>query len=256
MRNKLIAAGIVIGAVALGLFLITKTASLNKTSFFIQGIHSSTPPSESLASLSETPAPDASQITLPLGKNLTQEVAQKITTSLLARNPDGPTPTSDGGTITAADPKKLVDDLLTAGMQNFDAKKFSPDTIPGKIHRTPLDGAGEKRAYAIALNDILQKYLSTPTDPSSPSLSDFTALEAAAGNAVDELYALPVPQSLLSLHLREIRLIGSYREIFKTVTNADADPLTAIFALRLLPQVSDEFTGVGRELKQALALQM
>ena len=80
------------------------------------------------------------------------------------------------------------------------------------------------------------------------TINQVSALAATYEEVVNQFYALAVPSSLLDVHLKEIELLGTKKNIFEKMNGYEADPMAAVLAAQELEKLDLEFTQLENKL--------
>jgi len=175
--------------------------------------------------------------------NLTSAIAKRIASELASQNPEGPKDFLGTGdpSIQALRPDLLVNQVLAQELTQFDYDTFRPSVDPHNLIIIHENSSAHMSSYIRDLLHILtERSESVSVNPSNFRPQDFAALEATLSTIIDELYALPVPESLVALHAEQIRLLTAERNIFGSLSHYENDFFKALVAVRTLQDIERE----------------
>ena len=162
-------------------------------------------------------------------------------------NPAGPG-TAGAQKLNLIKPTDAVDKFIAEGLASFDPAVFHP-RVPITDLVIVADGTEAFRNYLRESQNILREKFSGARFENLNDLSkmEFTPVLASYKAAVDALLKLPVPQSLATLHQREISLIKGQTKMMAALSRYNEDPLQAYLALNVGGQLNDEFSSLNQE---------
>ncbi len=175
---------------------------------------------------SETPAETAA-MQAETGANLTQSLASLIGKNIVDRNPEGPA----GENLTVMGADGMADAALAESMKRFNPAHFSPEISQGEIVIDEAQTAAAYRAAAAKIAaDAESAYMPAAGDPVAVKMA---AYAKRYGTEATGLRDLPAPPSLITEHLRAIRIATGRERILEAVADYDNDPIYAMLALKL-----------------------
>lgn len=171
-------------------------------------------------------------------KNLTKALSDQLIENITAENKNSYA-TADSPAI-AIDANSIVEETLKKQVDNFNYNDIWPIVDEKKI--TVLTGAtaADDSAYLKAMLTIFSSLTTSSLNPDNMEDNDFTALAEAREKAFNSLYATPVPEDLLDIHLRLLDLLGAQRNIYVLVANYKNDPLKALLALQFQKELFND----------------
>ncbi|HEY4500057.1 MAG TPA: hypothetical protein VJH70_02990 [Candidatus Paceibacterota bacterium] len=261
MLIKLLTATAILGVAIASAYLLIPTsvpgtpASANSNEIQ-QKIIGGMPRIESLQNNSNLSATAQQIITsTPIGEqNLTNSLIQKIQESIREKNQSGPQIVGGQSTFTATAPDNLAQQALQEATTNLPENSFRPiintnlfniifDNNPIAIRnyfdqfQSIISAAGAK-IPGIVLTDIQQI--------TNPEI--LVQLINAYRSAAEQLAPIDVPSSLISIHKKELELLGTQANLFERISNFEIDPAAAILAINELENVNEEFIDLGVEI--------
>lgn len=186
--------------------------------------------------------------------NLTQEFAKKIARQMIEKNPLGPALLGDTRQLNVVGPETFVDDFLAHGLSNLDTSILQPNIDIKSLKIIKAGGQTSQLTYLNELNRILRIGIGEiKFDPLHiPDSADFENLHSLAEKTYNQLLATYAPESLLSAHIKELEILGSFKNIFEVLARLEQDPLKAVVALRAIPLLNVEFANLNQKLTQAV----
>jgi hypothetical protein len=160
--------------------------------------------------------------------NLTRNLAALIGKNIVDKNPEGPL--GDNLTVMGAD--GMADAAITESMKNFNPAYFSPEILQSELVIDSAQSAATYRTEAEKI--IMETETQTPPPTSDPVASQMAEFAKRYKAQVTALRALPVPSSLVTEHMKAIRIALGKQRIFEAVADYENDPIYAMLALKLL----------------------
>lgn len=185
--------------------------------------------------------------------NLTDTLTSQIAQSIIQKNPTGPLVSATSSRIMI-NSKEVVDQALAAAKRQAAAEPFEPVLSEKMLHLTTDASQAAQQRYFIDLEREVDSALSQSLiDTRNPQKSDFQKMAQDRQKLFDTLLASPVPQPLAQLHLRFLSLLGAQKNIFAALANKDQDPLRALLATKIAPQVAADAGELNRDIADYMA---
>ncbi|GEM_PF-4535338 len=180
--------------------------------------------------------------------NATQDLAKQLAAEIIKRNPTGPG-TTGAQKLNLIKPTDAVDKFIAQGLASFDPAVFHPRVAITDL-AIVVDSPEAFQAYLHESQSILREKFAGIHFENLNDLSkmDFSSVLPAYRSAVDALLKLPVPQSLATLHQKEIELIKGQAKMMGFLSRYNDDPLQAYLALNVGGQLNDEFASLNKEI--------
>ena len=243
--TKIVSLILLIGSITFGLLMIFGTSKLNQQN------DEATLKTLS-AALSQHEDSQNSIISAP-ENNITEEfigkASEKIAGEVIAMNPDGPQTIENEQWLNIPDPEALANKIFQEKLVNFDVNQLQ-STVQLADLKIVSNSELSVKNYIQNLQNILSAYLILI--PTQPSAEDIDNIYSSYQKAVPILYAMEVPESAASVHQQAIALLETRKNIFEKFANAENDPLAALLALNLLPDMNQkisDFNGKINKLK-------
>ncbi|TSC95827.1 MAG: hypothetical protein Athens071426_529 [Parcubacteria group bacterium Athens0714_26] len=185
--------------------------------------------------------------------NLTELALKQITDSLAQNNPGGLQTIDDQQWIGVNDPDQLAQDIAANASGKFNINDLKPVIKDSDLNISSDNSKENLTNYFLSLNQIIRdSSKSIPpdifTDTSKISLTTFNQLANAYQASFNRIIKLETPSSLLSIHKKELELLGTEANIYKKIANQTTDPMTAILASQNLTDVNSEFTNLQKDV--------
>lgn len=188
--------------------------------------------------------------------NLSEILAKKIASEVAAANPNGSMTVAGKTYVSAPKPEDLANDLFTEAQKNFNPKNLYP-TINDSYLKISEDNS---KQVLINYFDSFSKILinsreKIPKDLISSAnlqVSDFVQVVSIYETTIKSFYDLTVPRTVLNIHKKEIELLTAGKNIYQKMANAEQDPLTAVVAVKELPNIYQEFDKLKTDLNDFL----
>ena len=87
----------------------------------------------------------------------------------------------------------------------------------------------------------------TKEEVSSEEINQFISMYATA---YKKLLALSAPSELISIHKKELRLLGAKYATYNAIKNYEQDPLLSVLSAQNLKQLDNEFTELSKEMSE------
>jgi hypothetical protein len=189
------------------------------------------------------PADQAPSITE--AKNVTESLAKEIAKKIIEKNPNGPTLVDSKNQIASINPDELVNQVIADAIKNFRPEALRPAISRADIRIGDNNSIEALNAYYISYKTAINSNLSTLSlNQDSPEQTDFTALVAGFNKAFTDLKTIVVPESLVALHLKELILLGTQKNIWLLIKNYQADPVQAMLAMQYGDVLMNEVLGI------------
>ncbi|MDO8585209.1 MAG: hypothetical protein Q7R85_03805 [bacterium] len=217
-----------------------RTAVMNKISLKAVGVTT-----DALPNAGET---TQNALDAGAGMNATQDLAKQLAAEIVKRNPAGPG-AAGAQKLNLVKPADAVDKFIAEGLASFDPEIFYPRVAITDLHII-TDSQEAFQTYIRASQNILREKFAGVHFENLNDLSkmNFSSVLPAYKAAVDALLQLPVPQSLATLHQKEIALIKGQEKMMSFLARYNDDPLQAYLALNVGSQLSQEFSALDLEV--------
>lgn len=243
--TKIVSLILLIGSITFGLLMVFGTSKLNKQN------DEATLKTLS-AALSQHDNSQNSIISAP-ENNITEEfigkASEKIASEIIAMNPEGPQTIENEQWLNIPNPEVLANKIFQEKLISFDVNQLQSAVQLADL-KIVSDSKLSVKNYIQNLQNILSAYL---TDiPAQPSAEDINNIYSSYQKVVPILYAIEVPKSAASIHQQAIVLVETRKNIFEKFVNSENDPLAALLALNLLPDMNQkisDFNGKINKLK-------
>jgi len=173
--------------------------------------------------------------------NITEEfietASEKIASEVISMNPEGPQMIEGEQWLNVPDPEALANKIFEEKITNFDVNQLKSVVKITDLKIVP-DSELSITTYVQNLQNTLSTYLFKI--PEQPSIKDIDNITSAYQKVIPLLYAIEAPQSAASIHQQAVALLETRKNIFEKFSNAENDPLAAILALNLLPNINQE----------------
>ncbi|MBI4992424.1 MAG: hypothetical protein HZB99_04370 [Candidatus Harrisonbacteria bacterium] len=203
----------------------------------------------------ETPSPENNRSSLSAAakENFTESFIKGIAGNIQETNPRGSPNINGQNKINLPDPEELSQNLLIEAAQKFDPKSLRPVVKDSDLKISKEDDKTALNTYF----QNLQKIVNAGADKipltffsEELNLNDFIAVTGIYTDIINQIYSLPVPPALLTIHKKQIELLTVKRNILKSIVNYENDPLTTIFAAQELEKVDAEFSKLSQEFSE------
>ena len=159
--------------------------------------------------------------------NLTQTLAALIGKNIVDKNPEGPT--GESLSVTGAD--AMANEALTESLKRFNPAYFSPEISQSEII---IDKNQNPATYRATVAQIAKDTESQPLPPTTdPIANQMKTLASRYAAEARELRTLTVPPTLVTDHIKTLRVALGKERILETVADYDNDPIYAMLALKL-----------------------
>lgn len=193
-------------------------------------------------------------ITIEIEKNNTEKVAGEIVKSIIEKNPEGPTLLGDKLGIFTKDPEEIVTEILDKSTTETKEAVLSPKLYFENIEIIENASKENIAFYLDNRSSIIvsagQDAINRGANLSNPNIATFSILLDTTSHALAELYALPVPKKILSIHKEQIRLLAIQENIFKNLVNYERDPLVAAVSVSLLFSVNEDLLTLSKTIAE------
>lgn len=266
LKFALITSGVALALVG-GIFVIGATAVNNKVQSPPAGKSIGVAPSETtekksrpqlveaLESLSATkqaeqhPAAPAKAKKLSASNdNLTQAVAERLSTTILNGNPADILSKNPRVINPKAD--SLINGALSETLTNFDYSSLDVVFPESSVRISPENSAAAYDAYRNAFSNALVTRLDDlGINTSLISLADFTKLRTAIALLIDDLKTIPAPKDIAKFHAEKISSLMSMKNALEIIEGSNEDPLKALVAIQFLQGFNLEFVTLAKDIQ-------
>lgn len=162
--------------------------------------------------------------------NATQKVIEKIAHEIVTEPQ-----------LTDIDPNQLIGRVFEEGIANFDIKSIRPEVNLFSLNIGSENNQQAIKTYAQNFKKIVaENTLYSTTDNKKATLEDLNFLLISYKEILPELYKLAVPPSVATIHRDGIIVLETQKNILEKLVNAEQDPVAAILAMKLIPEVNQE----------------
>lgn len=191
-------------------------------------------------------------------QNLTNTLIKKIQENIREKNQIGPQAVEGQSSIAATPPDELVQQVLEEATANFSVNSFKPIIQQNSFNVVFDNNPNTVKNYFSQFQKIINsaasqapKTIFTDTKQiSNPEI--LSQLIEVYTSAFEALAPIQVPSSLISIHTKELELLGMKANILKQIKNFQNDPVTTIFAIDSLENVDNQFLLLDMEINTLL----
>lgn len=182
------------------------------------------------------------------GPNATRDLAAKIAQEIISRNPNGPGP-AGAQKLQLMKASEVTDKLIADSLKDFNPSAFYPPVSIADLN-TISDSKEAFQSYFNNVQGILREKFGAAHFEQMSDLSkmNFPEILTNYAGAINDLLRLPVPQSLVAMHQKEISLVKGQAKAMSMLARYNDDPLQAYLALNIGDQLNDEFASLNKEL--------
>lgn len=178
-----------------------------------------------------------------------EEISRKIALELSKLNPQGPSKISGVTGVNAIEPEEMLDRILANELTSIDFKDFEPRVDLDDLKIISDSNPKLAESYLKNFRTILENnFAGAKFDSETASVKDFQFLVSIYNKTISQFYSLNVPESLASIHLQEIKLLGIQRSVFEALANYEKDPVKAMVASQLLVELDEKFEVLKNEI--------
>ncbi|TSC89801.1 MAG: hypothetical protein G01um10143_291 [Parcubacteria group bacterium Gr01-1014_3] len=182
------------------------------------------------------------------------KLSQKITEEIIKLNPEGPSVIGGQQQINALEPDKLAQKVLEAELGNINYPDLSPSIEAAALKIIKTSDKTVWGNYLKNFRSILTGNFSTlGIDFQKPNTEDFQKLVLAYEKTLDQFYSLNVPEVLSGIHQEEIKLLTIQKNIFTSLANYEDDPLKALVAGKMMPDIQNQLASLGQKITQFMS---
>lgn len=175
-------------------------------------------------------APNYQSPQIPSQPNTTQELVKRVVQEL-----------KDEPRLDSINPDELVNQIFEGGIANLDIKSIRPDVELSSLKIISDNSSAAIKNYARDFKNIIARNASYPSiENKDATISDLQLLLFSYKKILPELYQLTVPTSIALLHKEGITVLETQKNILEKLVNAEKDPIAAILAMELIPNVNQE----------------
>jgi|GEM_PF-2317699 len=182
-------------------------------------------------------------------ENSTEKIAQDIARELIARNPNGPVTDGEQKFISALNPEEMVEKIFEDQIGKIDLSEFAPRV---EVARLQITAGNQKSLAENYLKNfqaiLLHNFSKLDAKFDNPTTSDFFKIASALDKSVNEFYSLLAPEELSNIHREQIRLMLVQKIIYKSLANYENDPLKALIAGQMMPEVNRQLSNLKGEI--------
>ena len=177
-----------------------------------------------------------------VARNLTKELASKLSKGLVEINPNGPTAGRNGQSLIAPPLIESIDAGVIEAFKKFDQDYFLPPITKESLKI--VSNSQEAFDYYVAVLPMVLRHRASDLNFSLEAGDLEERLPKAVSafeEIINKLYQLPTPERLAELHRRTIGLILGKKRVLETLLNQEEDPVQAILAIQMLEIIDEEF---------------
>jgi len=187
-------------------------------------------------------------------KNLTQQLADDLAKGFIDKNPNGTD--SQKGWLTPDNEDLLQQSVAVA------AKEFQAENQTVELHELNIssdNSASNISDYISQYYDMLNSYgIKMKLADNLEAFNDgqntayITPLIAQLAELINELKKLSVPSDFVVFHQKEINLLNVEKSFLMALANYSEDPLKAVAALQMMPDLEKQFVALDDSIEQQL----
>lgn len=182
--------------------------------------------------------------------NLTEVLTERIAEEIVANVPQAELQNPQS---IQASLDKITEKILSENLTALTKEDLKPEVDLKDLRLSSDNSAEAKNLYAKNFQDIFIKHFRQfQPDATGDSLKNLAELSRIYQKIIDELYLLPVPDSIASLHQEGIRLLGAQKNILDRLVNNENDPLGALAAANQLPNINNDMANFKNKLSNLL----
>ncbi|NCN52915.1 hypothetical protein GW950_00435 [Candidatus Wolfebacteria bacterium] len=191
------------------------------------------------------------------GESLTDQFTKKIEEEIIANNTNGPELISGKTWLNAPDLEKLTDDLINSAQEEFNSDNLKKIINESNLKISQNNSKENLRYYLInfskIINDGSQQIDSKIfSENYELSIEDVRAVKDAHEYIFQEISKLEVPQLFVSIHKKELELLGTKINIYQSILNYENDPLATILSATELEKVDKGFASLTAEVNNLI----
>lgn len=184
--------------------------------------------------------------------NLTEQAAKNLTQSLINQNPSGPQTVNGRQMLNVPQAADIADQMLAEAAAKFDPKSLYPEISNSDLRISEDASKDSLINYVAAFNQIVKDAAqkipqNLLQNPQNLSQDDISQLIQVYQNSVSSFYALAVPRLYLTIQKKELQLLTAKKTVFEALQNYQTDPITAILAVKELPNIDSQFQDLQKQ---------
>ena len=195
----------------------------------------------------------------PEAPNATRAFAAELARNIIAKNPQGPTPSNGSSLINAINPESAVNSAIADAVQNIDPAVFSPQVPLADLTVISDTSVPALTTYFSKLQSLFvgaQQQIGFSTLPTS--IEQFASAAPILKKLAADLKKVPVPNVLAELHRQKVELTLTQGNVFAAIGNAHVDPIVSVAALHFMPDMfarAHDLTSAFTEAKNNYGIQ-
>jgi len=183
--------------------------------------------------------------------NATEKIVKKIAQDIINKNSGNPSFLKETSWLNLDDPNNILSNSLVKEIANFDTSLFNPKIKYEDLKISPAPNIPLPDDYLLNVTNVFQEnYNSSGINSYNISYGDLKKAELMFENILTGLYKITVSDELKHLHLKQIQLVTTLRNILQTISSSEDDPFLALVAINALGPINQEFTKFNQELNQ------
>src|SRR3989338_1986427 len=185
--------------------------------------------------------------------NLTNTLVNTIGKYLVQNNLSGPQIIGDQKKINVPSPETIAQDLLTEASKKFDLDQLRPTILEENLNLSNDSSKESLTGYILALNTIVvdesKKFPAGFFENQNVSMDTIDVLLGVYARTFDKIFKLSVPKPALSIHKKQLELIGAKKNIYQKFKEYEKDPITALLAVQSIEKFDQEFQLLSSDIK-------
>lgn len=185
-------------------------------------------------------------------ENVTKNFTKNLVKNIQEENPTGPTTDINGKGLNVPSPDQIALDLIIKAQSSFDPSKLKPAIKDNDLNISQDNSRDSLINYLKNLYKIMGdsgKLLTGDPAEKEMDMEEVNQFISMYEMAYKNLFPVNVPSSLLSIHKKELQLLGAKWATYTAIKNYEQDPLLAILVAQNLNQLDNEFADLNKEIK-------
>jgi hypothetical protein len=183
-------------------------------------------------------------------KPIIKDLAADIGEDLLKKNPEGPrylTPGINSASVITENPEKLAEEILQNQSEKISQTILAPEI---KVEDLNVSKTEPIVKYLIARQEVIDAAAKKLVGLNIQKMDDDSlALIIRVGEqAAKSLLAITVPESMVTTHVEQIRLVLAQTAVFQAIAERGTDPVTAAIAVSFFPKIQEDTATLEKSL--------